>query len=163
MGPTNPLEGTSCLRTKSVIVLKIICICHWRVLHGLYISFYKLSVPPEIKEKRLLEQTVVAGKEITMPVKFEGIPPPFVTWTVNDNSLPKSDRIFIEEREGFSELRIRQALKSDAGTYKLRLRNKAGEAETSFTINVNGNSIKILEAGLSMPRNYSQSHIRDGS
>ena len=74
-----------------------------------------------------------------MPVKFEGIPPPVVTWAVNDNIIPESDRIFIEKKDGFTELIIRQALKSDAGTYKLRLRSEAGEAATSFTLNVNGN------------------------
>ena len=50
-------------------------------------------------------------------------------------------RIFIEEKEDVTKIRISQAQKSDAGTYKLILNNEVGKAEISFRLNVHGNGI----------------------
>ena len=112
------------------------------MLHKIIDSFVNNfpSVPPEIMAQRLREQTVITGKEIVLPVNFESIPSPSIVWNLNDKVLSKSDRIIIEEIANFTEVRIRQAQKSDAGTYKVILSNLAGRAETSFTVYVNGNA-----------------------
>ena len=92
-----------------------------------------------IKGEELQSLTILAGEDITLPVHFEGSPPPSVTWTVDNEDLIESDRITFQERKGFSQLTIKEALISDAGTYKLQLRNKAGEEKTSCRVIVHGN------------------------
>ena len=98
---------------------------------------------PVIKEEELQKQTVIAGEDIFLPVKFESCSPPSITWTLDDKELSASDRISLVEREGYTEVNIEQAQKSDAGTYKVILSNRAGEAHISFIVDVHGNCLRF--------------------
>ena len=86
--------------------------------------------------EELHDCTVILGHDITLPIDFEGFPTPSVTWNLNGKDLSTSDRINLEEREGFTGVKIRKAFISDAGTYKLSLSNAAGTAQTSFNLTV---------------------------
>ena len=97
------------------------------------------SVPPHIIGEKIEEQTVIAGDDITLPVNFEGFPPPSITWYLNEEKLSTSDRITFNGRDDLAELKISKPQVSDAGNYKLILSNKVGETQTCCHVKVIGN------------------------
>ena len=105
----------------------------WGLKELLYLYTFFL-VPPVIKGEDLQDLLVNAGNDISLPVDVEGFPTPSVTWTLNGKDLSASDRITFEERGGFTGVKIRKVMKSDAGTYKLSLSNAAGTAHSSFSL-----------------------------
>ncbi|XP_071479592.1 twitchin-like [Diadema antillarum] len=91
---------------------------------------------PELKGDKLRDIKLKAGQDFTLTLKFEGAPPPTITWSLNGNKLSTSDRLTIKEEEEQTELKVRMAERSDTGTYELKLTNDAGDVKTSCNVNV---------------------------
>jgi hypothetical protein len=87
-----------------------------------------------------------------MSWKFSGIEKPQVTWLLNGQPLPTSERFQITETEdGTSTLAIKNAELGDKGVYTAKATNAVGEAEAKTTLNIAGIKPTIttdLEAAL---------------
>ena len=85
------------------------------------------------------EQSCVIGQDTQISWKFSGIEKPQVTWLLNGQPLPTSDRYQITESEdGTSTLSIKNAELSDKGVYTAKATNAVGEAEAKTTLNIAG-------------------------
>ena len=141
------LDICACILILSQIWnVKYTCVIIMKILKSLCVLYYInfSSVPPKIKGNKLQKQTIVAGKDITFPVNFKGFPAPSITWTMDGNILPESsNRITVEKRAGFTGVKITSAETSDAGNYKLILKNEAGEIETACYVTIHGNCFPL--------------------
>ena len=101
---------------------------------------YFVSVKPKVEAaKPANEQSCVIGQDTQISWKFSGIEKPQVTWLLNGQPLPTSDRYQITESEdGTSTLSIKNAELSDKGVYTAKATNAVGEAEAKTTLNIAG-------------------------
>ncbi|KAL6040735.1 hypothetical protein STEG23_017500, partial [Scotinomys teguina] len=80
---------------------------------------------------------VRVGDSVRVPVSFEAVPRPEVTWL--KDGLPLPQRSVTTMKDGLAQLLIPVASLSDRGRYTVMLRNLLGkEAAYSFTISVAG-------------------------
>jgi hypothetical protein len=119
----------------------------------LTIYSFSFSVKPKVEAaKPANEQLCVIGQDTQMSWKFSGIEKPQVTWLLNGQPLPTSERFQITETEdGTSTLAIKNAELGDKGVYTAKATNAVGEAEAKTTLNIAGIKPTIttdLEAGI---------------
>lgn len=82
-------------------------------------------------------QTVPESKPANIICKATGFPKPTLKWTFSeDGNLPQG--AFVEDSEGRSLLRLKNASKLMAGTYKCTARNKANTTTATATLRVLG-------------------------
>ena len=87
---------------------------------------------------KLIDTIARVGENVELCVNFNGTPPPFVRWALNDWDILQTDRVKIVKTEFSTGIKIQRADKSDAGTYKLTLSNPAGDIKTSCRVNIHG-------------------------
>lgn len=77
---------------------------------------------------------VVEGEKMHLPIPFNAVPSPKITWHKDGNELKADDRTFFRAEYTSCHLEIPSCLHADAGQYKVTLENRNGS--TSGTINV---------------------------
>ncbi|XP_065220483.1 twitchin isoform X27 [Planococcus citri] len=81
--------------------------------------------------------TVRAGEDFSIHVPFTAFPKPTATWYNNDNTLPETDsRIFQQLTDTSASIVIKNSKRSDAGQYRLQLKNQAGFDTATLTVRV---------------------------
>ncbi|XP_023314705.1 twitchin isoform X11 [Trichogramma pretiosum] len=72
--------------------------------------------------------TVRAGEDFSIHVPYIGFPQPFATWYVNDVVIDENTdkRIHLQLAEDYASLVVKNSKRSDAGQYRLQLRNPSG-------------------------------------
>lgn len=73
-------------------------------------------------------------EDVTFTVKFNATPKPEGDWTVSENMIKKTNRTEPKITENSASLTIKKIVETDAGDYKIRLKNICGEAETSLKV-----------------------------
>lgn len=81
---------------------------------------------------------VHVGGMVRFSVRVEGEPQPEVTWYRNKTPLRPSANVAIERDDYSSTLFIRRLGAADSGEYRLVARNRGGQADVAFDINVAG-------------------------
>ena len=82
-------------------------------------------------------QTVPESKPANISCTATGFPKPTLRWTFSeDGNLPQG--AFVEDSEGRSLLKLKNASKLMAGTYKCTARNKANWTTATATLRVLG-------------------------
>ena len=61
-----------------------------------------------------------------------------VEWQANGVALSRAGRVDVTEDTDHSKLRIRDMTREDAGTYRIKISNKAGSDSASFDVSVKG-------------------------
>ena len=98
----------------------------------------------EYDNKLKSAQTVRAGTTLTLTVNISGIPSPSVSWSLDNETLQKSDRISIDITEDYSTLTVKNTLPDDTGVYTICAENVVGKAEADFDISVKGNVCTVI-------------------
>ena len=84
-----------------------------------------------------LNQTIPGGKPANISCKATGFPKPTLRWTFSeDGDLPQG--AVVEHNEGRSFLKLKNASKLMAGTYKCTAKNKANSTTATATLRVLG-------------------------
>lgn len=83
---------------------------------------------------------VKAGDPLSINVPLTGSPAPTTTWTINDKSLPFSNRILADSGEDYVGLKIPMTQRSDSGKYTITAKNDYGEDSADMTVLVYGMS-----------------------
>ena len=82
-------------------------------------------------------QTISEGKPANISCKATGFPKPTFKWTFRENEdLPQG--AVVEYNEGRSFLKLKNASKLMAGTYKCTAKNKANSTTATATLRVLG-------------------------
>ena len=82
-------------------------------------------------------QTVPEGKPANISCKATGFPQPKLSWTFSeDGDLPHGE--VVEDNEGRSFLKLKNASKLMAGTYKCTAKNKANSTTAAAILRVLG-------------------------
>ena len=82
-------------------------------------------------------QTVPEGKPANISCKATGFPKPTLRWTLSeDGDLPQG--AVVEHNEGRSFLKLKNASKLMAGTYKCTAKNKANSTTATASLRVLG-------------------------
>ncbi|XP_058866156.1 neural cell adhesion molecule 1-like isoform X9 [Acipenser ruthenus] len=113
--------------------------CEGRILARGEISFKDIqiivNVPPAIRTRQTeLNATSDIGQSVTLVCDADGFPEPAVSWARVKNVLEESDKYsFMEDG---SQMTILNVKKEDQGEYTCIAKNKAGETEQEFSLNV---------------------------
>ncbi|XP_041936876.1 striated muscle preferentially expressed protein kinase isoform X1 [Alosa sapidissima] len=87
------------------------------------------------------DQAVVEGQEVTMSVHVCGQPKPMVYWLRDRVAIKTDSRHVVQERpEGKYEMKIKSALKSDAGVYTCKIINEYGTNQKECRLEVSAPS-----------------------
>ncbi|XP_058865633.1 neural cell adhesion molecule 1-like isoform X2 [Acipenser ruthenus] len=113
--------------------------CEGRILARGEISFKDIqiivNVPPAIRTRQTeLNATSDIGQSVTLVCDADGFPEPAVSWARVKNVLEESDKYSFTE-DG-SQMTILNVKKEDQGEYTCIAKNKAGETEQEFSLNV---------------------------
>lgn len=73
-------------------------------------------------------------EDVTFTIKFNATPKPEAEWSVAETIIKRSDRIEPVINEQSASLTIKKIVETDAGEYKIRLKNSCGEAETTMRV-----------------------------
>ena len=76
------------------------------------------------------------GQTLNLDVNYSGYPKPRVEWLFNDAALPSNTDVMTSDSS--TTLRARAVTKDNAGQYKLRVSNSAGETTATFDVLVKG-------------------------
>jgi len=85
---------------------------------------------------------VKAGNALNIDCSFSGVPAPKVEWLANGMPIAQSSRVDLSTDEYHSTLRITGMSSTDAGSYKIKISNKAGSDTASFDVTVKGKPSK---------------------
>ncbi|XP_062384604.1 striated muscle preferentially expressed protein kinase [Sardina pilchardus] len=87
------------------------------------------------------DQTVVEGHEVTMSVHVCGQPKPMVYWLRDRLAIKTDSRHVVQELpEGKYEMKIKSALKADAGVYTCKIINEYGTKQHECRLEVSASS-----------------------
>ena len=88
--------------------------------------------------------TVPEKKQARFDCEVVGVPIPTVEWYKDGELLEKSDNIVMESKgKGINTMFVKSVTPKNIGTYTIKAKNESGEAETSFTLSVDGNLFPI--------------------
>lgn len=73
-------------------------------------------------------------EDVTFIVKFQATPKPDVEWTTSESIVKKSNRVEPNVTDSSASLTIKKFVETDAGDYKIKLKNVCGEVETSLKV-----------------------------
>lgn len=77
-----------------------------------------------------------AGQNYEIHVPFKASPLPNAIWSIHDNQVETSERIEIKTLKTVASFINYKAQRSDAGHYKLQLKNSEGYANISLKVTV---------------------------
>ncbi|KAL2081270.1 hypothetical protein ACEWY4_023123 [Coilia grayii] len=93
------------------------------------------------------DQAVVEGQEVTMSVRMTGQPKPMLYWLRDRVTIKTGQRHIVREtEEGFFEMMIKSAQKSDSGVYTCKIINEYGTKQCEAKLEVNPPPIEPLLA-----------------
>ncbi|GMS98905.1 hypothetical protein PENTCL1PPCAC_21080, partial [Pristionchus entomophagus] len=101
----------------------------------------KEAAPPAFVGK-LADQTCTEGEVIAFECEVEGWPEPELLWMVDDQPLRPSHDFKLEYDGQKAKLEIRDAQPDDTGTYKVRISNEYGTAESVAELKVDADPDK---------------------
>lgn len=81
---------------------------------------------PKIDRTAIEEIKVRAGSNFQLNIPVSGEPPPTVTWMFSGEPLESSERIKIENPDYRTKFMVKNALRSDTGTYIIKAENENG-------------------------------------
>nr|CAD7572365.1 unnamed protein product [Timema californicum] len=87
----------------------------------------KTEALPEILDSNLSDQKIYESLGTTFEVKATGIPRPEAKWYKDGEEIKPSSRAKLSDNGDTYKLEIKDALLSDAGTYKCKIVNRLGE------------------------------------
>nr|CAD7588172.1 unnamed protein product [Timema genevievae] len=87
----------------------------------------KINTLPEILDSNLSDQKIYESLGTTFEVKATGIPRPEAKWYKDGEEIKPSSRAKLSDSGDTYKLEIKDALMSDAGTYKCKIVNRLGE------------------------------------
>ena len=100
-------------------------------------SFYSFEIESPQAFVSPSNQTVPEGKPANISCKATGFPKPTLRWTFSeDGDLPQG--AVVEHNEGRSILKLKNASKLMAGTYKCTAKNKANSTTATASLRVLG-------------------------
>ncbi|CAD5226009.1 unnamed protein product [Bursaphelenchus okinawaensis] len=114
-------------------------------IHGESINFCRLQIQPGQERSNLppffdpplMNKVVAEGEGIVLEVKAFGDPIPNIEWTLNEKPLTDSENLkVINEKDGWSRIRIESVNHDNTGLYSVRAINPSGEAKTAATLNL---------------------------
>ncbi|KAF0299363.1 Twitchin [Amphibalanus amphitrite] len=85
------------------------------------------NLAPKIDRTNLIQVKVRAGQNFSYDVNVAGEPPPEKRWTLARKTVSPSDRIRITPSDYNIKLQVRNAHRSDSGTYTLTAENENGK------------------------------------
>lgn len=81
--------------------------------------------------------TVRAGEDFSIHVPYVGFPKPTATWFANDTILDDSDsRIHQQLADDYASFVVKNSKRSDAGQYRLQLKNPSGFDTATLNVRV---------------------------
>lgn len=85
--------------------------------------------------KELGDTTTVEGEPLRLEAKVEAFPPPDVKWTKDGHLLRPSAHVVLSNApSGLITLSVDKAKPEDAGSYKLSVSNRLGDASSSAKV-----------------------------
>lgn len=90
------------------------------------------------KDEACTPVKVGEGDIISLSTVVKGKPCPSVDWFKDDQKLLETSRLKMDAKDGEISLLILEAKPNDSGLYKCKARNKAGKAQKTFDVNVQG-------------------------
>ncbi|RVE72020.1 hypothetical protein OJAV_G00057630 [Oryzias javanicus] len=79
---------------------------------------------------------VKAGNDLGIDVPFKGLPQPTVIWKKDGNILKETSRVNVQTSDSTSQIKIKDASRSDVGVYEVTLTNSAGTTSAEILVNV---------------------------
>ncbi|KAK3921146.1 Titin, partial [Frankliniella fusca] len=80
------------------------------------------------------EYKVRKGNDVSMEVNFISTPPPTDEWSINGTVIKKSKKSIPSLTESAACLTIKKVEEKDVGNYKIKLKNKSGEASADLKL-----------------------------
>ncbi len=102
--------------------------------------FLCLLVPPEIEQQQT-EFIVVQDRELVLPCRASGTPPPTVSWEKDGKPINPGDYRYRILRSGWLAIPITQM--ENSGSYMCIAENDAGRATISIDVVVHGKAKEI--------------------
>ena len=81
-------------------------------------------------------QTLKGGQTLNLDVNYSGYPKPKLQWFFNDTALPANADVTTSDVS--TNLRVRAVTSDNAGQYKVKISNAAGEKSATFDVLVKG-------------------------
>lgn len=95
-----------------------------------------VSVSPTVENPREVERPeVILGKTLRMRCPANGIPPPKITWFINNKAIRNNTERLSLLEDGWT-LEISNIQETDANRYICKAENMAGQSEKNFDVNV---------------------------
>ena len=93
---------------------------------------------PTFEVGHVKDIVVKSGQNYEIYVPFKAHPPPTTEWTIDDNDFQSNDseRVQIQTLENVACFINHKAQRSDAGNYRLTLRNREGHGSITLKVNV---------------------------
>ncbi|XP_076093735.1 hemicentin-1-like isoform X1 [Mytilus galloprovincialis] len=96
----------------------------------------KVNVSPTVENPREVERPeVILGKTLRMRCPANGIPPPKITWFINNKAIRNNTERLSLLEDGWT-LEISNIQETDANRYICKAENMAGQSEKNFDVNV---------------------------
>ena len=103
---------------------------HWKY------PFLFLEIPSFTKT--LKDETLLQDAQLKFEVLVTGHPKPEVAWFKDETKLKSSKQLKIEKKENAHTLTITKSCLADAGNYRVKATNVAGEAITECSAQIQG-------------------------
>lgn len=91
---------------------------------------------PRIDRTNLIEVRIKAGQNFAFDVKVTGEPIPKTKWSLGKHEVKPSDRIKVSHVDYATKLTVRQAVRSDTGTYTISAENVNGTDSADVKVTV---------------------------
>lgn len=79
---------------------------------------------------------VKAGNDLGIDVPFRGLPQPTVVWKKDGNILKETSRVNVQISDSTSQIKIKDASRTDVGVYEVTLTNSVGTTSAEIFVNV---------------------------
>ena len=83
-------------------------------------------------------QTIRAGRSLILDVSYTGVPAPKAEWYFNEQPVMRSAKTDVSSSDSHTTFSLKDISRDDAGTYKVKVTNKAGSKTSSFEVRVIG-------------------------
>ncbi|XP_064307786.1 muscle M-line assembly protein unc-89-like [Phalacrocorax carbo] len=118
------------------------------IKHKFRFSFDVGNEPPQIVAEAPAHIHCREGEAVVLECAVSGQPPPAVSWSLNGQNLPASERLRFEEgKNGMYRLYIQGVSVADAGLYCCVAKNVAGTAQTASKLTVQPSAPRLYSKG----------------
>lgn len=93
-----------------------------------------IKTPPIITSDKDQTIKVKENDDVTMTIKYTGVPMPDAEWTTSKKVIAKSKRTIPTIDEQSATLTIKKVVEEDEDVYTVKLVNPVGEAEASLRL-----------------------------